>query len=176
MFFRFGGDEGPGGAHGHHHHHAQDDSDDDKPVDTTKLYTVLGVEKDATPAQIKKAYRKAALLHHPDRGGDADKVGVACPVIPRIPFSSTRANAALVSALSHWSHSSRRSRRRTKSCLMRKSGKSTIATAKRVSNAGAPVEEVVVRATSSTSSSTDNSPREARLASARAITRCFPCT
>ena len=29
-------------------------------------YTVLGVEPDATTAQIKKAYRKLARLHHPD--------------------------------------------------------------------------------------------------------------
>ena len=29
-------------------------------------YTLLGVEPDATTAQIKKAYRKLARLHHPD--------------------------------------------------------------------------------------------------------------
>lgn len=34
------------------------------PVDTD-LYDVLGVQNDATPEQIKSAYRKQALKHHP---------------------------------------------------------------------------------------------------------------
>jgi DnaJ family protein A protein 2 len=39
-------------------------------VDTTKLYEVLGVSKDADEKEIKKAYRKLAVKHHPDKGGD----------------------------------------------------------------------------------------------------------
>lgn len=44
-----------------------------KEIDNTRLYTVLGVEKTATPADIKKAFRKAALKDHPDRGGNKER-------------------------------------------------------------------------------------------------------
>lgn len=36
-------------------------------------YTVLGVSKNATPDEIKKAFRKLASQHHPDKGGDTAK-------------------------------------------------------------------------------------------------------
>ena len=36
-------------------------------------YEVLGVKKDASPDEIKKAFRRAAVEHHPDRGGDEAK-------------------------------------------------------------------------------------------------------
>lgn len=33
-------------------------------------YKILGIEKDATETQVKKAYRKAAIIHHPDKNPD----------------------------------------------------------------------------------------------------------
>lgn len=36
-------------------------------------YEILGISKDATEEMIKKAMRKLALMHHPDKGGDTEK-------------------------------------------------------------------------------------------------------
>ena len=37
------------------------------------LYGVLGVGRDADDVEIKKAYKKLALQHHPDKGGDPEE-------------------------------------------------------------------------------------------------------
>jgi len=66
MFFEdlFGGM--PGGMHGHGRGSRE-------PVDTDEMYNILGLEKNCTEAQIKRAWRKAAKKYHPDRGGDPDQ-------------------------------------------------------------------------------------------------------
>lgn len=39
---------------------------------STCPYALLGITKNATFTQMKKAYRKLALIHHPDKGGDVE--------------------------------------------------------------------------------------------------------
>jgi hypothetical protein len=97
MFFNFGGGGSPFGDDDDDY--PQQHSRSNKPIENTKYYTVLGtfsfggatfysrsvllivfsdlgVKKEATSDEIKKAYRKLALEHHPDRGGDETKVGL----------------------------------------------------------------------------------------------------
>lgn len=35
-------------------------------------YQILGVNPKSTPDEIKTAFRRLVLIHHPDRGGDAE--------------------------------------------------------------------------------------------------------
>lgn len=39
-------------------------------MEEKNLYDILGVKKDATPEEIKKAFRKLSLKYHPDRNSD----------------------------------------------------------------------------------------------------------
>ena len=50
----------------------------------TDHYQILGIAKNATPDEIKKAYRRLASIHHPDKGGDTaefQKIQVAYDIL-----------------------------------------------------------------------------------------------
>jgi len=66
MFFGGGGFPGgfPGGGMG---------GMSREPVDTDEYYKTLGVDKNASSGQIKKAFMLLAKKHHPDKGGDEEK-------------------------------------------------------------------------------------------------------
>jgi DnaJ family protein C protein 9 len=69
------------------HDHEEDISIDEAPT-TINPYTVLGVPEDATPSQIKTAYRKAALKHHPDKATTEAEKSAAHTKFQEIAFAN----------------------------------------------------------------------------------------
>lgn len=57
----------------HYHHQYSFSSSPADPTQSDDYYRVLGVDTQATPDDIKKAYRKLALQYHPDRNQDDRK-------------------------------------------------------------------------------------------------------
>ena len=59
-----------------HMHNNQHQPHLSKDVDNSKFYKILGIEKNATSSQIRKAYLSKSIKgshRHPDRGGDENK-------------------------------------------------------------------------------------------------------
>jgi DnaJ family protein A protein 2 len=81
MFFQFGGGgggmpfPGMGGMGGMHMGHDEDEEGPaaGKEVNTTRFYELLGIGKEASQGEVKKAYLTLAKKEHPDKGGDPEK-------------------------------------------------------------------------------------------------------
>jgi len=63
-----------------------------QPQSTPNYYDVLGVDPNASPGEIKKAYFKEALKTHPDKGGDAEKFIAANEAYNVLSDSDSRAD------------------------------------------------------------------------------------
>jgi len=55
-------------------------------------YDLLGVSREATADEVKKAYKKAALVHHPDKGGDEEKFKECGKAVETLTDPSKRAS------------------------------------------------------------------------------------
>jgi curved DNA-binding protein CbpA len=46
-----------------------------RPFDSSKdYYSILGAEQDASPGDLERLYKRLAVRHHPDRGGDEEEM------------------------------------------------------------------------------------------------------
>jgi len=61
-------------------------------MSSNNFYEVLGVNENATQDEIKKAYRKLAVEHHPDKGGSEDKFKQISEAYDTLGDESKRSN------------------------------------------------------------------------------------
>ena len=54
------------------------------PEDADMCYKVLGLSPSSTWAEVERAYRSKAKIHHPDKGGDEDAMRVLNDVYSRL--------------------------------------------------------------------------------------------
>ncbi|KAN0086110.1 hypothetical protein V8E55_007244 [Tylopilus felleus] len=54
---------------------------------TKDYYKILGIPRDCSEADIKKAYRREILKHHPDKGGDEEKFKLVVEAYERFDMS-----------------------------------------------------------------------------------------
>jgi hypothetical protein len=95
-------------------------------VDNERYYKLLGVSQSSSDAEIKKAHRKAALQHHPDKGASRGLVqarrrrhqawhqGMSPPPLASRRQASARSTCVLLLPFhcSHLQEETRRSLRR----------------------------------------------------------------
>ena len=86
-------------------------------TDRVDFYTVLGVARTASTEDLKKAYKKQAMIYHPDRHSNASgrPSGNCPPLCPTIANRKLRTLARARSDLSYTPSLQRRSARRPKS-------------------------------------------------------------
>jgi hypothetical protein len=62
-------------------------------------HAVLGVRRDATPSELRSAWRRAARATHPDRGGDAADFAVVASAYARLGQTAPPQHVLVVSRL-----------------------------------------------------------------------------